>query len=88
MKNKINLDTEKNDDGFFVTCIFDQVCSNNEDLPNWHKHSANKRSVINDLQQSELSVDKVNKFYLRPPELRSTIYIINNYYCWFYIIMD
>ena len=29
--NNINLDSETNDDGFFVTCISDQVRSNKEE---------------------------------------------------------
>ena len=57
----------------FVTFISDQVGSNKEELPNWRQRSVVGRFVINDLQQSGSSVDKVNKFYLRPPELRSTI---------------
>ena len=39
--NNIILDAKTNDDGFFVTCISDQVCFNKEDLPNWRQHSAN-----------------------------------------------
>ena len=84
---KINVDAETNDNGFFVTCIQDQVCSK-EELPNWSQHSANESFVINYLQQSGLSVDKVTQFSLRPPELRSSIDMIGNYYRWFYIIID
>ena len=86
--NNINLDAETNDDEFFVTCILDQVRSNKEDLPDWHQHPANERLIINDLQQSGISVDKVTQFFLRSPQLRSTIDTIGNYYRWFYIIMN
>ena len=34
-ENNIKLDTENNDDGFFVNYILDQVFSNKEDLLNW-----------------------------------------------------
>ena len=61
--NNINLDAETNDDGFFVTCILDQVFSNRWDLPNWYQHSANKRFIINFSQQSGLSVDKVIRLF-------------------------
>ena len=79
----IYLDTETNDDGFFVTCISYQVCYNKEDLPTFCQHSANKMFNINYLQQSVLSVDKVTYFYLLSPELLSTIDMIGNYDNWF-----
>ena len=63
---------------FFVTCISDQFFSNERDIPNWHQRSANERFVINDLQQSGFSVDKVTQFFLRPSELRSNIDMIGN----------
>ena len=88
MAKNINLDAETNDDVFFVTYISDQVHYNKDELTNWIQHYANKMFVINDLQQSGLSVDKVNQFSLRYPELQSTIDMIGNCYCWFYIIMD
>ena len=60
--NNIDPDAETNDGGFFVTCLSDKFYSNKEDLPNWRQNSANKRFVINYLQQSGISVDKVTQF--------------------------
>ena len=88
MSNHIYLDAETNDDGFFVTCIFDQVSCNKEDLPNLRQHSANERLFINDLHKSGNYVDKDTKFSLRYLELRSTIDMIGKYYFLLYIIID
>ena len=68
VSKNINLDAENNNDVFFVTCCLDQGCSNKEYSPSWHQHYSNKGFVINDLQKSGLSVDKVTQFSLRPPE--------------------
>ena len=88
MANNIHVVSETNDNGFFVTCISYQVSYNKEYLPNWRQHSYKERFVVNYLQQSELSADKVNQFSLRLPELQSTIDMIGNYYHCLYIIMD
>ena len=74
--------------GYFVTCILDQVRSNKENLPNWRKHSTNKRFIINDLQLLAIFVDKVTQFYRRPPEIQPTIDMKEKYHRWFYIIMN
>ena len=88
MAKNIHVVAETYDNGFFVTCISYQVSYNKEYLPNWRQHSYKERFVVNYLQQSELSADKVNQFSLRLPELRSTIDMIGNYYHCLYIIMD
>ena len=88
VSKKINIDSETNDDGFFINSVSDQVRSNKPLLPNWRQHSINDKLLMNDIKQSGLSVDKVTQFSLRPPELRGTIDMVGNYFRWFHIIMQ
>ena len=41
--------------------------------------------IIEGTNQTSVSIDKVSRFSIRPPELRYLIDNIGMYYCWFYI---
>ena len=88
VSKKINLDSETNEDGYYTNTTSDQVRSNKDNLQQWRQHTINENYILNDLKQSGLSVDKITQFSLRPPELRSTIDMVGNYYRWFYILME
>ena len=75
------------EDGAFVSSASNHIRNNMNGLPDWRQHTSNEMMTFMDIKQSKVSVDKVMQFSLRPPELRSTVDKVGNYYRWFYICM-
>ena len=53
-------------------------------LPTWRRFSQNQEITIKDNLFSSISVDKITRFSLRPPELRC-FDVVSNYFAWFSI---
>ena len=54
----------------------------------WSQHRNEELLVLQGLFNTPISVDKINKFSVRPPELRHIIKNVGNYYRWFIIKND
>jgi len=83
----IAIDTDTSDkveDGAYVGAVTASVRRNN-DLAQWRQHTPNQLLILNDLKLSKMSVDKINRFSLRPPEFLELSDNVGAYYRWFYI---
>lgn len=49
----------------------------------WRNHTPSQVLIMNDLKLSKISVDKITKFGLRPPELLRLFDKVEHYYRWF-----
>ena len=54
-------------------------------FPPWCQHRDEELLVLQGLFNSPISVDKITKFSVRPPELRQIFRKVGNYYRWFII---
>ena len=54
-------------------------------LPRWRQNTPNQMRIYDDLKQSQVSVDKISIFSLRPPELLDIIDTTREYFRWIYI---
>ena len=54
-------------------------------FPPWRQHRDEELLVLQGLFNSSISVDKITKFSVRPPELRHIIRNVGQYYRWFII---
>ena len=53
---------------------------------NYHRlHTANQLRILDDLKLSNMSIDKVTQFGLRPPEFVNLFDTLGEYYIWFII---
>ena len=81
--------------------IYDGMCNDGDELislsyqirqekafPEWRQHRDEELLVLQGLFNSQISVDKITKFSVRPPELRQLFRNVGNYYRWFIIIND
>ena len=55
------------------------------DLPIWRRHSDTEVLMLEGLKESNLTVDRITVFSVRPPELRSIFDQPGNFYRWFEI---
>ena len=74
-------------DGTYTLSVSNHIRSCKVNLPQWRQHTANELLTFDDLKQTKLSIDKISQFSLRPPEFRSTIDMVGNYFRWFHIEM-
>lgn len=56
-----------------------------KELPHWRQHTENEMRIYEDLKLSNVSIDKITIFSLRPPELRGFIDRTRLYFRWFHI---
>ena len=63
-------------------CISNEYRNSKEVLPLWRKLTQNEVLTFNSCQGSRVSIDKVTKFCLRPPELRCFC-LMKDYFRWF-----
>ena len=56
-----------------------------KEFPVWRQHRDQELLVLQGLFNSPISVDRITKFSVRPPELRHIIRNVGNYYRWFII---
>ena len=54
-------------------------------FPIWRQHRDEELLILQGLFKSSISVDKITKFSVRPPELRDLVKNVGNYYRWFYV---
>ena len=54
-------------------------------FPPWRQHRYEELLILQGLFKASISVDKVTKFGVRPPELRALFSNLGNYYRWFYV---
>lgn len=54
-------------------------------FPHWRQHRDEELLVLQGLFTSSISIDKITKFSVRPPELRHIFRNVGNYYHWFII---
>ena len=82
---KITTDMEI-EDGVYTTSVSSHVRSV-KDLPEWRRHTENESIIMSDIQQSGMRYDKITQFSLRPPEIKTFIGMVGDYYRWFYVDM-
>ena len=54
-------------------------------FPEWRQHRDPELLILQGVFNGPISVDKITKFSVRPPELRHVIRTVGHYYRWFYI---
>ena len=54
-------------------------------FPPWRQHRDKELLILQGHFKVSISVDKITRFSVRPPELRSMIMNVGNYYRWFFI---
>ena len=77
---------------------FDSGCNDGDELislsyiirreksfPSWRQHRPQELLMIQGTFDSPISVDKVTKYSVRPPELRHVIRTLGHYYRWFFV---
>ena len=75
------------EDGAYTTSVSNHIRLFKQ-LDQWRQHTENELLIFDDLKQSNLSIDKITQYCLRPPEFRKTIDMVGHYYRWFYIQMN
>ena len=71
------------EDGAFITTSIESFRRQN-DMEEWRLHTDNQLLILDDLKLSNMSVDKVTHFSLRPPELLQICDKLGDYYRWFH----
>ena len=71
-------------DGIYAGTTFMESFRISLELDEWRLHTVSQQSILNDLKSSNVSVDKITEFGLRPPELLRIIPMVGQYYRWFY----
>ena len=54
-------------------------------LPEWRQYNGSELRIIKDLLYSNVTIDKVTRFSIRPPEIKVWCKSIEQYYRWFHI---
>ena len=54
-------------------------------FPAWRQHRDEELLILQGLFKASISVDKITKFGVRPPELRALFKNVGNYYRWFHV---
>jgi predicted GIY-YIG superfamily endonuclease len=62
--------------------LSNDIRNSKETIPFWRKHTANESLTFKGVSMSRVSIDKVSKFSLRPPELR-IFDTMRGYFRWF-----
>ena len=57
-----------------------------KEFPPWRQHRDPELLILQGLFSSKISIDKITRFSVRPPELRELFRQVGNYYRWFIII--
>lgn len=70
-------------DGDDLIPLSHQIRSDKE-LPDWRQNRYPKLLILQGVLNSPISVDKITRFSVRPPELRHIIRTVGHYYRWFY----
>ena len=70
------------DDGVHID-IEIQIVREQNRFPEWRLHTNSQRMILIGLQHSKISIDKITKFSVRPPELLHIFDQVGNYYRWF-----
>ena len=74
-------DVDDGDDaGFFGITIRETM-----NLDTWRRHSENERFILEGVTSSNISVDRISLFSVRPPEMRHLIDQPSIYFRWFHI---
>ena len=72
------------EDGGFIGSVVDSF-RRSLDMDEWRQHTANQVLVLDDLKLSNLSVDKITQFSLRPPGFLKVFDKVGEYHRWFSI---
>ena len=81
------LDTnsnEEDEDGEYITSASDSIRQSLQ-LDKWRQHTPNQILIMDDLKMSNVSIDKVTQFSMRPPEFIGIIDSVRDYFRWFHI---
>jgi predicted GIY-YIG superfamily endonuclease len=85
MRSGVAIEREADaEDGSHIGSISDDIRRNLE-LEEWRQHKNNEIMIIHDLRRSNVSLDKVSIFSIRPPELRQLFNRIGFYFRWFQV---
>ena len=79
-----NHDNENIEDGVDTSICCDKI-RKEKGLDLWRQLRKSELIMLQGVYSSNISVDNITKFSLRPPELREIIDQVGNYYRWFYI---
>ena len=79
----IESDKQMEDGAFISASIASFRCQN--DMEEWRLYTNNQLLILDDIKLSNLSVDKVTQFSLRPPELLQICDKLGDYYRLFHI---
>eukprot|EP00957_Ditylum_brightwellii_P009272 701288-Ditylum_brightwellii.AAC.1 len=72
----------KVEDGAYVGSISD-IARKQLSLPRWRQHTDTERILLQDLQESNISIDKVSQFSIQPTEFQYVFDKVENYNRWF-----
>ena len=75
-------DEKETEDGAYLTLASDSV-SIRICLPEWIQHHNNQNILLDDLKMSNISIEKLSQFCLRPPEFVGFIDNIGHFFHWF-----
>ena len=75
---------DENEDGIDSSILCDKI-RKQISLPKWRQLRTMEKIMLQGVQKSNISVDKVTQFSLRPPELREIVTQVESYYRWFHI---
>ena len=82
---KIEYDIQRNNDGSYLITEIDSFRRNILKLCNWRQYKYHQTLILDDLKVSNVYIDKVTQFGLRPPEFLKIFDTLGNYYLWFNI---
>lgn len=85
LRTGIVIESDKQmEDGAFISASIASFRRQN-DMEEWRLYTNNQLLILDDIKLSNLSVDKVTQFSLRPPELLQICDKLGDYYRWFHI---
>ena len=83
----IDINNERDEqelDGMDISVLIQKIRKEKK-MPKFRNLSQSELIMLQGAQSSRISIDKVTKFSLRPPELRVIVRKIESYFRWFYI---
>ena len=78
------VESNEVEDGADVGLVTDNIRKRLE-LVNWRQHSNSELLLLDDLIKSNISIDRISEFSVRPPELRYLFDSVEGYFRWFEI---
>ena len=82
-QTEINSHFNNNEDRIALSIPSEFLRRQVSKLDSWRNHTLNRLLIIDSCFKTNISLDSITKFFIRPPGLRSIICEVGQYFRWF-----